>query len=349
MVERRRGLAQDGSVTPRVHILTQYLWPDDAPTGIYAEQVADALASTTGLDVQLVGGSGCYRRGRRRAPRAPIVRLAHWQGERGRLLSTALEYGAVHRAFSSYLRFHVGERDVVVVTSAPPSTVFLHESVRRRGAVGVYWLQDYYPQLIRGLREPPRAVAWLHDKAWQHALASWDYVVKAAGNLAYEGGNARVIRNWNTVDPGEPRPAVARTALYSGNLGYGHDLGAFLRMCEQLRDDGYELTVRGDGPGMRHLPSWVKGSPPLAEPAELVASYWRAEVHLIAASPKLTGAIFPSKLWNSLAVGRPVRASGFAGPMATELDAARRADFRAHLDSWVGFLSDVANTGRTVH
>ena len=49
---------------PVVHILTQYLWPDDAPTGIYAEHVADALAKA-GLPVRLVAGTGRYRAGGR--------------------------------------------------------------------------------------------------------------------------------------------------------------------------------------------------------------------------------------------------------------------------------------------
>ena len=67
-----------------VHVLSQYLWPDDAPTGIYAEQLADSLAAA-GVEVRLVGGQGSYRRGRRVAPRTPIVRLKHYEGRRGRL------------------------------------------------------------------------------------------------------------------------------------------------------------------------------------------------------------------------------------------------------------------------
>lgn len=83
-----------------VHILSQYLWPDDAPTGIYAEQVADSLART-GVRVRLVGGTGTYRPGERPAPASSIERVAHREGKRGRLLSTALEYESVRRAFAS--------------------------------------------------------------------------------------------------------------------------------------------------------------------------------------------------------------------------------------------------------
>jgi hypothetical protein len=154
-----------------------------------------------------------------------------------------------------------------------------------------------------------------------------------------------VIRNWNTLEPGEPRPARPRTALYSGNLGYGHDLSALLAMCGKLRREGYAITVRGDGPGMRHLPSWIRAEAPLRDPQDLVTSYWESEVHLIAGDPRLPRAVFPSKIWNSLAVGRPVLASGFAGPMAEELQAARLADFRLHLHEWTALLRSLLGQG----
>lgn len=322
---------------PRLHLLTQYAWPDDAPTGLYAEQVAAALAAG-GVDVRLVAGTGRYRAGTRPPPPVPVIRLDHWSGRRGHLPSTALEYLSVQRSFRRYLRREVSPGDVVVVTSAPPSTIWLHGAIRRRGAAGVYWLQDYYPELVRGLWQPPaRPLRWL-ARAWDRALARWDHVVKAAGNLGYHGPNARVIRNWNTLEPGAPRPAMARTALYSGNLGYGHDVDRFVELCAALRDQGYAVTVQGDGPGVGRLPAWIEVRPPVPDPSALAESYWAAEVHLVAADPRLPGAIFPSKLWNSLAVGRPVRASGFDGALAVELEAALHADQRLHLPQWVAFL-----------
>ena len=331
-------------MTPRLHILTQYAWPDDAPTGIYAEHVADAVASR-GVDVTLVAGTGSYRAGARPPPATPVLRLDHRRGSRGRLVSTALEYGSVHRAFARYLDAEVAPGDVVILTSAPPTSVFLHGRVRRRGAVGVYWLQDFYPQLVRGVWDPPRLARSGIHALWRRALGAWDLVVKSAANLGYDGPNARVIRNWNTLEPGERRPARPRTALYSGNLGYGHDVPAFVELCSGLRADGYEITVRGDGPGMARLPAWIRRAPPLESPEALVASYWEAEVHLVAGDPRLPDAIFPSKLWNARAVERPIRASGFAGAMAAELDEALRADFRAHRWAWADLVLDALGRG----
>jgi hypothetical protein len=323
-----------------VHLLTQYLWPDDAPTGVYAEHVADALAGA-GIDVRLVAGTGRYRAGGRPAPGTPIERLAHWTGRRESLVSVALEYESVRRAFARYLRTRVGPKDVVILTSAPPTTLFLHREVARRGAVGVYWLQDYYPQLIRAVWDPPAPVRRAMQRVWDSHLREWDHVVKVAGNVRCPRADAIVIRNWNTIDLGPPRPARPRTALYSGNLGWGHHLPSFLKLCRRLVDEGYEVTVRGDGPGMKSLPGWVRSEPSLTDQEALVRSYWDAEVHLVAGHPSLPDAVFPSKTWNALAAGRPVLASGFAASMLDELEAARGSEPRSHLGLWVSFVSSL--------
>jgi hypothetical protein len=72
----------------------------------------------------------------------------------------------------------------------------------------------------------------------------------------------------------------------------------------------------------------------VVDPGELARSYWEAEVHLVAGHPRFPDAVFPSKFWNARATGRPVLASGFAGAMAVELEAARTVDFRTHLLQW---------------
>lgn len=329
------------SRTPTVHILSQFLWPDDAPTGIYAEQLADGVAAR-GIPVRLIAGAGIYRRGLRSAPATAVERLDHFRGARASLVSTMIEYAAVGRTFRRYVARNVAPGDVTVVTTAPPTTVFLHSAVRQRGAVSVYWLQDYYPELVRGIWDPPSFARRPFAAFWNRHLTRWDHVVKAASNLAYSGANARVIRNWPTVEIGELAAPEPRTALYSGNLGYGHDLGSFLRLCRELKDAGYRITVRGDGPKMADLPDWVDAAAPCADPAELIAAYERAEVHLIAGHPKLPGAVFPSKIWNSLAACRRIMTSGFVGAMSDELDRATRADFRVHLPEWIDFVAALA-------
>ena len=326
-----------------VHILSQFLWPDDAPTGIYAENVADALGAR-GIAVRLVSGTGSYRPGSRPAPKTSIERLAHYAGRRGHLRSTLVEYVAVGRAFRRYIERNVAASDVVIVTSAPPTTVFLHSAVHRRAAASVYWLQDYYPELIRGIWDPPAIARRLVARVWDRHLGAWDHVIKVAGNIGYSGRNARVIRNWPTLETGAVGSPSPKTALYSGNLGYGHDLESFVALCASLRDQGFEITVRGDGPGIGKLPGWIRTATPVVGREELIASYRDAEVHLVAAHPAIRAAIFPSKFWNARASGRRIETSGFAGAMLDELRAAEKAPYQRHLPEWVEFVSSLLSS-----
>jgi len=325
-------------VAGRLHVLTQYAWPDEAPTGIYAVDVAEAVAAT-GREAVVVASRGSYRAARRRAPAVPIERVDHRPGGRGDLLRTLVEYRSVTAAFARYIRDRVRRGDTVLVVSAPPDTPWLLGDIRARGARAVYWLQDFYPELLRGVLDPPRPVRALLAGAFRRALIGWDAVVKIAENLAYEAPNARVIRNWPTLDLGAPRPAVPKTALYSGNLGYGHHVGRFVARCRELVDAGYTVTIRADGPGVARLPPWLPASPLLDDLDDLARSYWQAEVHLVAGHPDIEGAVFPSKLWNSLAAGRRVVEAGFGARMRRELEVARAADFRTHLPRWVELLA----------
>jgi hypothetical protein len=155
-----------------------------------------------------------------------------------------------------------------------------------------------------------------------------------AGNWA---GRIPCDRNWPTIEFCELAPAQPATALYSGNLGYGHDLRTFLDLCRKLRDRGYTITVRGDGPKMLRLPDWIERRPPCVSQEELVAAYARSEIHLVAGDPRLPEAVFPSKVWNSLAARRHIMTSGFAGAMQEEWKQVEKSDFRAHLPEWVDF------------
>lgn len=324
----------------RVHLLNQYLWPDSAPTGIYTEMLADRLAAE-GNDVVLVGGGGSYRESTRPAPATPIIRLRAQRGRRGSHASTFAEYWSVNAAFAAYIRREVREGDVVIVSSAPPLTIHLHRAIRERRAVAVYWLQDYYPELLRGVWDYPAPIrAWL-SRHWQRHLAAWDHVVKSAANLGYNGANAVVIRNWPTLTFTEAPPPEPGTALYTGNFGYGHDVASFVAECAALRERGVHIVVRGDGPGIARLPSWIESGPAFASEAELRSALLRHELHLIAAHPRIRSAIFPSKIWNSLALGREVIGTGFAGEMAEELTASHAARHSEHAGQWVEFVGGI--------
>ena len=330
-----------------VHLLTQYIWPDAAPTGVYAEHLAARLEHE-GLDVRLVGGQGGYRELRRARPAERIIHLDHFRGRRGNLRETFAEYVSVTRSFRAYIERFVRHDEVVIVTSAPPNTVTLAPAIRRRGARAIYWLQDYYPELVRGLREYPAPLRKMFRSYWDSRLAQWDQVVKIGANLGGPDANAVVIRNWPTLTFDEVVEPEPRTAIYSGNLGFGHDIPLLVAACEDLRDRGYRITMRSDGRGVKHLPSWLRPIPLENDPEVLRQDLLRHEVHLVAANPKITEAIFPSKIWNSLVAERNLICTGFAGKMAAELEDAECAPFAGHLDQWVKLVETTQSRGEFV-
>src|ERR1700730_4832955 len=104
----------------RYHLLSQYIWPDGAPTAIYAEHLAERLRSR-GAAVVLAGGTGVYREAARPRPQVTLEHLPHFVGRRGSGASVIREYLSVERAFRRYIRERVGSGGVVVVASAPPT------------------------------------------------------------------------------------------------------------------------------------------------------------------------------------------------------------------------------------
>lgn len=328
---------------PTFHILTQYIWPDAAPTGLYAEHLATRLHAQ-GRDVRLVGGNGSYRVLERERPPVPILHLDHYRGRRGSFARVFAEYVSVKCEFRDYIDRFVRRGDVVIATSAPPTSVLLANRIKRKGAHAIYWLQDYYPELIRGIYEYPALLRRRFRSYWDRQLSRWDRVVKIGANLGGPSHNSIVIRNWPTLNFEMATACEPQTALYSGNLGYGHDVDLLVAACERLRDAGYRITLRADGRGVQRLPAWLKVQPLHVEPEMLKEDLQRHEIHLIAAHPKIRQAIFPSKIWNSVAAGRQLICTGFEGEMASELELALTSRFERHLEQWLGLLLSIAGT-----
>ena len=327
------------------HFLSQYVWPDGGPDGIYAEHLATRLHEQ-GHRVRLVGGKGSYRPLDRDKPPVPLLHLDHYRGRRGNLACVFAEYVSVKCAFRDYIDRFVRRGDVVIATSAPPTSVLLANRIKRKGAHAIYWLQDYYPELVRGVRDYPQVMRTGLRRWWDRQLAQWDRVVKIAANLGSDLDNATVIRNWPTISFNVNRQPESKTALYLGNLGYAHDVDLFVKACERLRDEGYKIDIYADGRGVPLLPPWLKPKPVFKDMTESREALLSHEVHLIAAHPRIQHAIFPSKIWNSIAAGRRLICTGFEGAMQRELEAARTAQFDRHLEQWLALLLPLAGAGQ---
>jgi glycosyltransferase involved in cell wall biosynthesis len=109
------------------------------------------------------------------------------------------------------------------------------------------------------------------------------------------------------------------TLLYSGNVGYGQDLHTILRAVARLNGDiDLHILIVGNGKNLPSINQLVVdlrlknvefGEPvPLYELAELLTT---GDIHIICQKPGTEGLLVPSKIYSTLAVGRP---SLFFGP-----------------------------------
>jgi glycosyltransferase involved in cell wall biosynthesis len=137
------------------------------------------------------------------------------------------------------------------------------------------------------------------------------------------------------------------TLLYSGNLGIGQDLHTVLRAAVCLNGDT-DLTVLivGDGKGLADMRQLVgelrlgnvefRPPVPLYGLAALLAA---GDIHLICQKPGTEGLLVPSKIYSTLAAGRP---SLFVGPVDCEVG-------RILCDSRSGFIVEPGNVEGAVH
>jgi glycosyltransferase involved in cell wall biosynthesis len=114
------------------------------------------------------------------------------------------------------------------------------------------------------------------------------------------------------------------TLLYSGNLGIGQDLHTILRAAARFNGDmDLRIMISGGGKGLSSVKQLVSelqlrniefGEPvPLYKLLDVLST---GDIHIICQKPGTEGLLVPSKIYSTLAVGRP---SLFVGPTDCEV------------------------------
>lgn len=323
----------------KIHIINQYVYPDGSPVCLISEQTANYLFTENKADVVMVGGAGEYRPSSRPKPNFPIINLPTASFKRETMIDILKEYFAVYRAFKNYVKENVKDGDTLVITSSPFLNVMLRNLVNNRKIRTIFWLFDYFPASVKSMKIP-----FLYNLIkiwWNRELKKYDSVIKISSNLGYFKKNSIVLRQWNMIDIQPDNLIIPeRKALYTGNLGIAHDVDSLAKECEKLRDDGYEINIHADGPGLEKLPDWLKEKSRgiFKNADDLIRALHEHEVHLITGTPGTDELSFPSKSWNSIASGRKLIACGFSGMMLEELKISLKADYKTHLPNCATFI-----------
>jgi glycosyltransferase involved in cell wall biosynthesis len=322
-----------------MHILlfNEYYPPDTSATAKMAAQVAESLAQKH--QVTVVAGRPSYdpdeyypfaflRRDERNGVMVERVgSSAYPRHQMRRRVSNYLSYLALAVPRALAIR-----ADVILAMTDPPVAGIAGAFIARlSGRPFVYNIRDLYPDMAIG-GEIVRPNSWvaLWEQMHRRALRQAARVIVLGDDMrnrilskGVAPGRVVVVRDGTTFpatmpersDPvvQEIRSGFPFVVLHAGNLGFYGAWGTLLKAAEILRNENTGLVFVGDGANRAQLQASVNGSSNVRflpfRPVEQVPHVMMAgDLHIVTIRRGLEGVVVPSKLYSTLAAGRPVLA-----------------------------------------
>lgn len=329
----------------RVVFVNRYFHPDISATSQLLADLAFHMARRA--EVVVVTSRQKYEEPRGRLPSREVVNgvLVHriWTTRFGRtsLPGRAIDYLTFYLSAATRLLLTVRRGDVVVALTDPPIVSVVALAVARiKGARLVNWLQDVFPETAEalGVRFPAAArsaLRWLRDGSLRAAgtnVVLGEDMAQTVISRGISSHQVEVIHNWSPnpeIKPLAPAENVLRCEWqlqgrfvvgYSGNMGRAHELQVLMKAAERLRsradivflfigagNQRPALEAAAREHGLRNVV--FKEYQPLHM---LPQSLTVPDCHVVSLKRSLEGLVFPSKLYSSLASGRPVLFIGSA-------------------------------------
>jgi len=320
-----------------VHILllNEYFPPDTSATAQCASQVAAALA--TNHRVTVVAGRPSYDPSEhhppyllRREVRGNLVvervgSTAYPRFQMRRRVSNYLTYLAlaVPRAFSI-------PSDVVLAMTDPPIEGIAGAIVARlSGRPFVYNIRDMYPDMAVGgsiVRPGSFTARWESMHRWALRQAARVIVLgeDMRDRIVAKGVDpARVVvsRDGINIPASLPSPEnpVAReirgnfrfVLVHAGNIGFYGAWQTLISAVRMLQQEGVGLVFIGEGAMKPQVEAMATGCSairflPFRPAGEIPLVLSSGDMHVVTVKRGLEGVVVPSKLYPTLAAGRPV-------------------------------------------
>jgi colanic acid biosynthesis glycosyl transferase WcaI len=328
-------------------LLNEYYPPDTSATARMAAQVAERLARQH--EVTVVAGRPSYDPDEF-YPFAPLHRTIRNHVAVECVGSTAYSRHRMPRRVSNYLsylalavpRALALRPDVILAMTDPPVAGLAGAFIARlAGRPFVYNIRDLYPEMALG-GDIVRRSAWIDrwESLHRRALKQAARVVVLGDDMrerilakGVSPANVVVVRDGalaagelpEVSDPvvEEIRCGFPFVVLHAGNLGFYGAWQTILNAAEILNNESTGFVFVGDGSNRVGLEaaaakaSNVKFLP--FRPVDQIPHVMMAgDLHIITVKRGLEGVVVPSKLYSTLAAGRPVLA--IASP---DSDAAR--------------------------
>lgn len=318
-------------------LLNEYYPPDTSATAKMAAQVAETLARRH--EVTVVAGRPSYdpdefypfrilRREKRNSVDVECVGSTAYPRHRmRRRISNYLSYLALAIPRAVALR-----PDVVLAMTDPPVAGIAGAFVARMaGRPFVYNIRDLYPDMAIG-GDIVRPAKWVERWEKMHRDA-----LKQAARVIVLGDDMRdriiskgiaservvVVRDgaaFSSTLPERSDPLVREircgfsfVVLHAGNLGFYGAWDTLLKAGEILRNEGAGFVFVGDGANRGSIAAAAAAISnirflPFRPVAQVPHVMMAGDLHVITVRRGLEGVVVPSKLYSTLAAGRPVLA-----------------------------------------
>ena len=386
---------RDGTDQPiRLSIITQFYPPDYAATGQLIEELASRLGKS-GVEVQIFTGQPGYAFQTNSAPADQSIGTVNIKRSRtSRLWPRRIRGRAINGLFfcaRAMIRLldprH--KTDVVMITTEPPYLGIIVYCVHCLvGTPYICLLYDLYPDVAVALNVLPHqhwfTRFWdaLNRKIWKRAakiivLSSTmrQRILEKSPGLE---DKIAIVHNWANPDIIQPLPKSQNwfaqeynldtkfTVLYSGNMGRCHDITTIIETVKLLKDYPIQFVFIGNGAKRQHCIDILTNLSiqnclflPYQDRQVLPYSLTACDLNLISIDRGMEGLVAPSKLYSSLASGRPIAAicpphsylreivlNGNCGIAIENGDAQGLANFIIHLSQNALLVEQMGDNGR---
>lgn len=320
------------ATSAKLIIAAQFYPPDTTTTAVYVGKIAEDLARDRQVVViSATPGSGTTGQ----TGKPEVVEIKNWNPRKSAIVqrAAAICLLAAQMFFSVLRRARSG--DIVFCVTTPftlPYTVLL--AARLRGAKTMLLIYDLYPEALEAasMVRPNSLAVRLIRFANTLLFRRLDAIVVIGRDVPpliekYRGVTAdqlRYIPNWpltsighRKIDPASRfRPPDSSRFIVglSGNLGFTHDPITVFEAARLLRDQkDIHFVLSGWGVGWATLNDLYANErlenvtilKPVPE-GELVELLSAADLWVIPYRRHVAGVSIPSRLYNILAIGRPV-------------------------------------------
>ena len=331
-------------------LLNEYYPPDTSATARMGAQVAERLAQQH--DVTVLAGRPSYDPDEF-YPFAPLHRTIRNHVAVECVGSTAYSRHRMRQRASNYLsylalavpRALALRPDVILAMTDPPVAGIAGAFIARlANRPFVYNIRDMYPEMALGgniVREGPWISRWekLHRRALKQAARVIVLGEDMRNRILAKGvAPEKVIVIRDGALPSGPLSEVSEVSdlvvqeircgfpfvlLHAGNLGFYGAWNTMLKAAEILGNENTGLVFVGDGANRTALEASAANMKnvkflPFRPVEQLPQVMMAGDVHVITVKRGLEGVVVPSKLYSTLAAGRPVLVIA-----APESDAAR--------------------------